>query len=57
MILYALFKKVAEGILGSGNVRAQHPVMGAEDFAFYNELCASLAIIPARGKHISWVFS
>ncbi|KAG0455135.1 hypothetical protein HPP92_024427 [Vanilla planifolia] len=36
--LYALFKKVAEGILGSGNVRAQHPVMGAEDFAFYNEV-------------------
>ncbi|KAK8931268.1 IAA-amino acid hydrolase ILR1-like 1 [Platanthera zijinensis] len=36
--LHAHFTNVAGGMLGSDKVRDRHPVMGAEDFAFFTEV-------------------
>ncbi|KAH0451283.1 hypothetical protein IEQ34_018582 [Dendrobium chrysotoxum] len=39
--LHAHFIKVAGEIVGPGNIRDRHPVMGAEDFAFFTEVVPS----------------
>ncbi|KAI0494139.1 hypothetical protein KFK09_024270 [Dendrobium nobile] len=39
--LHAHFIKVAGEIVGPGNIRDRHPVMGAEDFAFFAEVVPS----------------
>jgi IAA-amino acid hydrolase len=34
---WAVAREAAEGLLGAGNVRAMEPILGSEDFAFYQQ--------------------